>query len=221
MVERTIWIGPNNHFMVESGLMFVDQLRTDSTLQEAPQSMRDDWATIAKWLGWTQGEFTAAQSEKIKSACTHYFTIGLAPSIKLQEQFDSLARELKDWPKGERPPTEIMNAFDRMMATDEDIAEKRKLDLEAEAKRFQPLFAKASKPNPVSWWRALESRTRKWLFACVVWAVVMTIYAMFFDPFDTGGWDSMDDDDTQKFLLILTVPVVGGLVWKAYEKWVK
>lgn len=221
MAKRTIRIGPDNHFLVESGLMFVDQLRTDSTLQEAPKSMRDDWATIASWLGWTEGEFTAAQSEKIKSAWTHYFTIGLAPSIKLQEQFDVFARELKDWPKGERPPTEIMNVFDRMMASDEDIADKRKLDLETEAERLRPLFAKASKREPVGWWRALDSRTRKWLFACVVWAAVMTIYAMFFDPFDTGGWDSMDDEDTQKFLLILAAPVAGGLVWKAYEKWVK
>lgn len=221
MVKRTIWVGPENHFLVESGLMFVDELRADSASPEAPQSMRDDWAMIARWLAWTEGEFTAAQSEKIKSAWTHYFAIGLAPSIKLQEQFDFFARELKDWPKDERPPTEIMNVFDRMMASDEDIATKRKLDLETEAKRLRPLFVKVSKREPGGWWRALDSRTRKWLFACVVWAVLMTIYAVYFDPFDTGGWDLMDDEDTQRYLLILAAPIAGGLVWKVYEKWIK
>jgi nitroreductase len=221
MAGKTINVTDEASLLKSSGMKFLGELRQDGARPDAPESMRNDWGVVAGWLGHSAGELSAFQSDKLERAWVAYLAIGLAPSFELQSAFSHYSEQFSDVPKSDRAPTEVMNVFDRLLATDDKIKAKRAADWKAEEERFRPLFAKLKGEKQPSWWRRQPPLVRNWIFSAAVWAVFMFVYAFFFDAFDTGGWYYMDDDETMRFVLIVLAPVGAGAVFYAYRRWVR
>ena len=126
------------------GVFFVETLRRDAQEKGINQRLVGDWHILADWLNSDGSPLTPAQSNRVLYAWRAYVAIGLAPSFKLQEAFDTLGRlYLQQHPdcKSDKPPTNVMDVFDRMIATDTEIAEKRAADLAAERAKFEPIIS--------------------------------------------------------------------------------
>lgn len=106
----------------------------------APQSMRDDMAAIHKYLGSEPGQkFTVEQHELWARSSEAYLMEGKAPTLELADAF----ARFKSWlvriyqsAKGlnVKLTPEIREVFDRMLATDAEIAAAR------ETQGMKPLF---------------------------------------------------------------------------------
>ncbi len=193
-------------------------LMDDAAAKDCPDDIRDDWHTIAKWMNYSGGEWSAEQSTQVSKAWGAYLAIGLAPSFELQKSFDHMAERLKNDPPP-RPPKEIMDVFDRLLATDDQIKAKRTSDVQRERARLEQTF-KALRSTRVNWWRELDPATRIWIFASAVWMAAVFSYGYVFDPFDTGGWDSMGDEEFNRLAIVACLPIFGGFIYRAYWKWV-
>lgn len=201
------------------GIYFVEQLQEDAEDSNGPADMKRDWFILAAWLGHSGGQLTKEQKQKIAEAWTAYLAIGLAPSHTLQKNFDHFAAEVA----GEiasKPPTEIMNVFDRMLASDEEIKTKRESDLREERRNFQRAFH-GVRVTPAGVTFKGDRVWRKVAFGTVVWTVAVFLYAWLFDPFDEGGWDNLDDEHFNRMIVISLLPVLAFMLFKAYRRWVR
>ena len=221
MAGRVITISNDTDFLRQSGPIFVEDLRTDAGLPSASDAVRRDWSIIANWLDHSTGDWTSVQRSKVEKAWIAYLSIGLAPSYELQPGFAMFAEQLKGTDKADRAPTEVMDVFDRLLASEADIERKRAADMKAAKAELQPMLDKLNKKRRPRWWRRQTPMVRRWIFGAVVWAGLMAVFFGFFDPFDTGGWDRMDDDEMMRFYLIVFAPVAAGAVYYAYRKWVR
>lgn len=221
VTNRTINFSDEASFIRESGKLFLRELQEDAANPNAPERITRDWETIARWLGHTSGNLSAASVDKLERAWTGYLAIGLAPSAELQNAFSHCAKKLGSVPVSDRAPTEIMDVFDRLLATDESIKSKRAADLKAERERLAPMFARLKGHARPSWWRRQPFIVRNWLFGSGVWMAFMLLYALFFDPLDTGGWKYMNDKEALQLIFILLIPVHAGAIFYIYQKWVR
>ncbi len=118
-------------FFHEAGHIFLDLKKTLSERPDAPQATKDDWKRTLDFLGVAPGEaIEAKHHEKWARAFEAYLYEGKAPSrelagvfqqfkLWLREVYRSLASlnvELDD---------EIRGVFDRMLATEQEIARAR------------------------------------------------------------------------------------------------
>jgi hypothetical protein len=123
---NTITVGPGSDFVVDSGAFFIKLLRDLALKPGASIGIRNDWRTISTWLGRGEEELTSADYERIGQAWRSYINRGVAPSVALEKPFQELART-KQGVRGGRDevPPEVYQVFDRLMASDEEIREKR------------------------------------------------------------------------------------------------
>lgn len=214
---------PSIHdLFADMGGYYVRILRDLSQDSDAPGSLRKDWATIRDWLGCHDNELTTKHDEKIGRAWLAYLAIGLAPSHKLQPVFDSIhARYKNSNLKLDRPPVEIMDAFDRLLATDDQISRKRASDLIAEQQKFAKIIGKLPGKTKQGWWRRQSRSVRSWIFVSAVWAAIALFIITVFDPLDIGGWDWATDRDYLKAMAIMLLPALVGLLKAAYTKAVR
>lgn len=212
--------GSESDLLLHSGVHFIGELKCDGEQPGSPLPLRRDWQTLAAWLDHAGGTLTKSEKEKAARGWAAYLALGLAPSDKLQPAFDHFSRHVRS-AKSDRPPKEVLDVFDRLLATDADILQKREMDWAAEKKRFDVLFNKAPKTAEESWWWRQSSGTRTWLFGTGVWIVGVSIYALVFDPFDAGGWRNMNNDEVVRLVVVASLPVAGAILWKLYEDWVR
>lgn len=210
-------------FIAQSGVYFIRVLLDMARRPEASASIRADAKIIMEWIGYSSGDLTLDQCEKISRGWKAYIAIGLAPSEKLQSAFTQFRATLPIVTTQDRPTEQVMDAFDRMLATDNEIKVKRAADAKAVEERFRALSQTlAARETPdASWWRQQTPLVRRWVFVAVVWAAFTFIYALFFDPFEVGGWLSMGGDEMNKLALIMLAPVAGGAVSYSYQRWVR
>lgn len=222
MVERVIRVTDDPaDFHRQSGLVFLEILKEEAGQPDASDGMRRDWEIVARWLEHRSGSFTPVQSKRLEAAWTAYLSIGHAPSVALQKDFKMFAEQLAGTDKRDRPPAEIMDVFDRLLATDEEIRTKRAADWKQTEAEFRPLVDNLrGKPRP-GWWRRQTPLVRNWLFGSLVWATLILVTALFFDPFGAGGWDRMNDEELVRLWLILLAPLGVGFTFYAYRKWVR
>jgi len=122
---------------------FVDEIKADAKEfgQKNPQLI-SDWVEIKDWLGLESEEITDIDYQKFQDTWKAYLAMGVAPSDTLQPVFSKLSKSFKldgyD-PKANKAPSSIMNIFDRLLASDEEIKKKKRLDLERHYKRFQSI----------------------------------------------------------------------------------
>jgi hypothetical protein len=143
-------------FFHEIGHYFLEVLARAAASPEAPQQIKDDWASVLEWLGVGKDEFsrqmemfvgpdakpgiTRDMHEKWARGFEAYIMEGKAPSEALRSAFArfrvwliSVYRSLRNLNVELTP--EIRGVMDRLMATDEEIAA-------AQAKQeMTPLFS--------------------------------------------------------------------------------
>lgn len=130
---NSIVLGEDSDFLVDSGLFFINFLRQTSKAENAPSGLAKDWGIIENWLECQNSEITSIEEEKIGKAWKAYLAIGLAPSFNLQPAFDHYSKQYKDSGysfKEDKASTEVMDVFDRLLATDDELTVKRKHDLD-------------------------------------------------------------------------------------------
>lgn len=128
-------------FLHESGHLYFEIMGTLAKENNAPQEIKDDYNTLLKFLD-VQSKFDVGteQHEKIARAFEAYLREGKAPSEELRSVFakfrvwlTNLYKKLKDL--NVELTDEVREVFDRMLATQDEIAE-------AQAKNAtMPLFA--------------------------------------------------------------------------------
>lgn len=116
----------------ESGHAWLEELMADAQRQEAPQGLKDDAQATLKWLGvQTADQIGTAQHEQFARAAEAYFMEGKTPSRGLAAIFSRfkewLTRIYQSVSQLDTPINpEIRGVFDRLLATDEEIADARK-----------------------------------------------------------------------------------------------
>lgn len=193
-------------------------------------SIRKDAEELFKWLGQDIDKLTPESTIKFKRAYLAYLSIGMSPSFDSQPLFDMIHAlpEAKERMKL-KPPTEIMDIFDRMIATDDEIAKKREHDLAAERKKFEQVFQKLNqKPKMVDQQfvdrikdkvNDLSEKTKIFLsitFAWFVWVSLRTNTYFELLGHYFGRWD--DDMFLQNFLTVPVLLLLGNFLYNRYIK---
>jgi GGDEF domain-containing protein len=113
-------------FLHESSHVFLDVMGDLAARPEATERLRADWAKTLEWLGVKDGsEITVEQHEKWARAFETYLREGKAPSAELAGAFQRFKLWLTAIYKALAPgdiDDEIRGVFDRMLATDDEIA---------------------------------------------------------------------------------------------------
>ncbi|MGI5860826.1 MAG: hypothetical protein ACOX6T_02085 [Myxococcales bacterium] len=149
-------------FIHESGHFFLEALGDLAGREDAPQQVKDDYAALLKWFGVERREdIKREHHEKFARSFERYLMEGRAPSSALQRAFErfriwltriyrilaGLDVELND---------EVRSVFDRMLATDEEIARARGRP------EARPLFASADEAGMTEQeWLAYMAAQRK------------------------------------------------------------
>lgn len=212
-----LMFSPDSDFTYDSGIFFVTSLKDIANKPEAPDQLKADWETISEWLGYKEGEFTESQSATMGNAWKSYMALGVAPSIKLQKSFSVSSKTIKASgfdTKTHLPPKEVLQVFDRLMATEEEIQLKRKADLE----NFKQLLGSPPKNNNDSASQGLSKKNRLFLIftiGWVLWVILRTETRFYFLGHRFGRWD----DDY--YLLNLIAPPLALFLTDYLIKWVK
>jgi len=130
-------------FLHETGHLWLDEVSRDALDAAAPEGLRADASTVAKWLGAEDlTNLTVEQHEQFARGFETYLLEGRAPSSALASAF----RKFKSWliriyktAAGLNVPMsdEIRGVFDRMLASEEEIAGWRQTE------SLNPVFASA------------------------------------------------------------------------------
>ncbi|MFA5943196.1 MAG: hypothetical protein WC876_01880 [Candidatus Thermoplasmatota archaeon] len=146
----------------ESGHVFLELLGDLAERADAPERVKKDWATAREWMGLKPGEAVERKHhEKWARAFEAYLMTGEAPSANLIGAFESFRLWLTDIYKhlralvadGELNP-EIKGVFDRMLATDEEIAAKK------QSMGLKQMLTADDFANPADYQRYLDDMER-------------------------------------------------------------
>lgn len=111
----------DDHFMENSGVFFVEMMKSMTKQQGASRRQIHDWGVIEIWLDCQSRELNKRDKEKIGNAWKAYLARGVAPSVELQSAFDYFSKQYMDEGyscEDNKPPAEIMKVFDRLLASD-------------------------------------------------------------------------------------------------------
>jgi hypothetical protein len=199
---NTITVGENSDFLVDSGVFFLDMLRKNSLAADAPTAIKDDWSTVKNWLGF-DNNITSSEEEKLSKAWKSYLAIGCAPSFKLQSAFDQYAQQYKESGysfKEHKAPSEVMDVFDRLLATDSEISAKRNHDWAEEKRKLDAVFKnfpkkKRSLKQKIS---SLSKNSRILIASSITWFFWVVFRTS--DDWEILGiyLDNWDDDTNNK-----------------------
>lgn len=151
------------HFFFENDIRFAAELIVKDDLTTGEQQIVDDVSRLMRWHG-IQGDINAqleqwnnlsfeekrAHHERVAESFERYLTEGKAPSIELQSYFQkfrawmlNVYRSITDFlarhPEAGKLSDEVRGVFDRMLATNEQIA------LAEQGRSMMPLFASPEK----------------------------------------------------------------------------
>lgn len=118
-------------FMHEMGHVYLEVVNELSAREDAPQQIRDDMATLDKWLGRDAGAaFTVDQHEQFARGFEAYLREGRAPSSALRRVFASFKVWLTAIYRSARQlnvdlTDDVRNVMDRIIASDAEIEEAR------------------------------------------------------------------------------------------------
>lgn len=129
--------------------MWLEELRFDAEQPDAPQQLKDDWAKVQSWFAANghpigeDGQIPTEAHELWARSGERYFMEGKAPTPALTRLFETFRSWLvaiyRTVDRLKAPITpEIREVFDRLLATDEEIAQV------AEAQNLAALFKDAA-----------------------------------------------------------------------------
>ena len=137
--SNTFTIGQNSDSPQDSGVFFVNMLKTISQQPTASKRQVDDWKTIEHWLDCGGRDLTQQDNEKIGKAWKAYIAMGIAPTVSLQPSFDYFSKEYESDGysfDADKPPKEIVEVFARLIASNKDIDFKKKHDEYSKHKNY-------------------------------------------------------------------------------------
>lgn len=116
-------------FVHESGHVFLEDLHMLATMENAPEQVVNDWEEVKSWTGYVEGadaDTNREAHEKFARGFEAYVRDGSAPTKPLQRAFRQFAKWLTGIYQtfkmlGGKPPKNIRDVMDRMLATDKDI----------------------------------------------------------------------------------------------------
>lgn len=121
-------------FLHEMGHLWLEELRTDALRQDAPDQLKSDWEAVKKSIGQEgDGKIAVESHERFARSFEQYLMEGKAPSNALLGSF----RRFKQWLTniyktvgglGVKLNDETREVFDRMLATDDEIAQMERRD---------------------------------------------------------------------------------------------
>ena len=193
---NTIKSGPFSDFSLDASHFYIVTLRNIALKPHSPQGIKDDWKVIESWLNCEGRDLNPEDITKIKTAWKAYESRGIAPSKELQDSFNHKKGNASNLHN--LPPEEVIQVFDRLLATDDQIKEK---EMEK------------------TWWRSKSREFRLWIFISVSWAILSFLYIIIFDHF--GRLKYMDSNEIMMMLSIMLIPFVGGLLWFIYNRYIK
>ena len=223
---NTISFRDEPELIVDTGVLSVTELRNDAFTPGVPKELVEDWKIVESWLGCTGRELTDDDCQKIGVAWRSYIARGVAPSVALEPVFKDLSKKAKEqsW-KTEKVPPDLFRVFDRLLARDKEIQEKRARDALQFASSLRTLGADQQKPASPPETGSRLKKTISSLFrrkrATIVFLVAWVTYVIFRT---SGNYELVGirlyswDSDT--FLLNILLPplIVVGVVW--LYKWV-
>jgi hypothetical protein len=115
----------------ELGHQWLDEALRDAEREDAPHEMRDDAATLRKWLGLKDGEKASVEAhEKFAQGFEQYLMEGKAPSSALRLAFQKFALWLTRIYRtmaglGAPINDRVRGVMDRLLATDDAIEDAR------------------------------------------------------------------------------------------------
>ncbi|MDT8419340.1 MAG: JAB domain-containing protein [Desulfuromonadales bacterium] len=131
-------------FLHESGHAWLEELKEDAARDNAPEQVKEDWQSIAGWLGIDPDkEIPVASHETFARGIEAYILEGNAPSLELAPVFQRFKAWLLRIYKSLQNLNVTLNkdvraVMDRLLATDEQIAQAEQMQ------QFAPLFADAA-----------------------------------------------------------------------------
>jgi hypothetical protein len=135
--------GDSSTFIHETGHMYLEVMKWAAQTPNAPDQMVKDWETIKQQTGATDEGISEEAHEKFANMFEVYTLEGKAPSVALQDAFNAYRRwmlniyaRLKGI-AGVHVNEEIRGVFDRMLASDAEIA------VAEQTQGFVALFADA------------------------------------------------------------------------------
>lgn len=219
---NTITLDKNSDFLVDSGVFFIHILKKTSLSGDSPSELNSDWKVIENWLDLNSSNITPEAEAKIGKAWKAYLAIGLAPSFKLQEAFNHYSEQYKksDYSfKNDKPPTEVMDVFDRLLATDQEISSKREHDWAEEKKKIEAVFKQLPKKKLTLKQRihSLSKNSRIIVASSVAWFVLVSFRTI--DDWEILGV-YLDDWDEDMFFANLFLPIIISIMALKTYKWV-
>lgn len=221
---NTFTVAPNSDFLVDSGVAFVCELEKDALRETSPSGIVDDWKVVQDWLGCYGRALNGEDEAKITAAWRAYLARGVAPSVALQPIFDDFSNECQRNGLSyvrDNPPTGVMDVFDRLIASDVAIKAKREQDWRNERLKFQNAMRATSPKAGNSWWRDKSKAFRVWVFGSAVWALLVLLFFVVFDPHNYGAWEYMSGSDYLQMYCIMAMPLIGGAIKLLYDRLVK
>ncbi len=120
--------GDVSTFIHETGHLYLEVLRWAAQQPNAPQKLKDDWATAKAFTGATDEQISRDAHEKWANSFEVYALEGKAPSLALQDSFGFFRSwMLRIYAKlknvgGVHLNPEIRGVMDRLLASEEEIA---------------------------------------------------------------------------------------------------
>lgn len=180
---NTISFRAEPELIVDTGVLFVTELRSDAFAPGVPRELVEDWKIVESWLGCTGRELTDDDCLKISVAWRSYIARGLAPSVALESVLKEFSKKVKEqgW-KSENVPPDLFRVFDRLLAKDKEIQEKRARDALQFASSLRTFGVDHQKPGSspgIGFYlketlSSLSRRKRATIVLLVVWVTYVT-----------------------------------------------
>lgn len=208
-----------DEFPIETIIFYTRILGNFAKDPAAKSQIIRDAETLTIWLREDITNLSADAQKKLKTAYLAYLSLGRAPSYSQKALFEQFANKQDAKERVQyKPPTEILSIFDRMLASDAEIKEKRAADHKAHSEKLSQIAAAARIVNSSSQLKAKTETLSKWwnkyILLCVLW--VAWVYVRTATEFELLGY-YFDEWDKDMFLinaLIVPVPLCLFGWWK-------
>lgn len=219
--RKAIVVGPGSDFIADSGVHFVLTLKKLSAEMNAPAFLLNDWRIIEKWLGCAGRDTSPADEEKIGKAWRAYYAIGLAPSIGLQPVFDKISEQYRLSGcsyRTDKAPIEVMEVFDRILATKEEITAKRAYDIDVEKIKLQKVFGGSGRKRSIKEKiNSLSRSSKTFVIIFLIWGTWVIFRTS--DSYELFGIYFVRWDSDMFLANLLLPPLVMWVAFVAY-RWI-
>lgn len=200
---------------------FLEDLMAHMVEQHMPELYKDPLASaefkkdvedLFSWLEQDIGMLTYASKQKVKKAYRAYLLLCPAPSFDLEKTFEFYKSKHSEYKAraDELPPKNIQNVFNRMLATDDEIALKinKSVVNNKRGATWREQFLRLSELD-----KFIAISSASW----IVWTIIRTNFS--FQLIGIDFYDMWDEDMLiQNIVIVPACLLVGKYLLKYYQK---